>query len=361
MIPPSRAASVQEAKPKKGYPGKTSPATADTTGEGEPKPNNTKSLFLHLAEYIYFDTFAGITMFMSAGMNVAYHKSSNQGNECFSILIPSWNNLPYLKLCIESIKKNSAYPHEIIVHVNEGSDGTIDWLKQQAGISFSHTPQNAGVCYALNIIAAMATTDYILYMNDDMYVCPGWDRYLLEEIQAVGHEHFFISATAIEAVPQSRCSIEGDFGRDIGSFNEEKLLSAYAALPMHDWQGATWPPNVVHKNLWNRVGGYSIEFSPGMYSDPDFSMKLWKAGVRYFKGIARSRVYHFGSVSVKRVQKNGGYYTFISKWGITAATFSKYYLRRGAQYNGILTEPKKSNARSLKSLYKRIRAVFNKK
>ncbi len=29
----------------------------------------------------------------------------------------------------------------------------------------------------------------------------------------------------------------------------------------------------------------SEEFSPGMYSDPDLSMKLWQEGVRYFKGI----------------------------------------------------------------------------
>ena len=37
----------------------------------------------------------------------------------FSILIPTLNNLNYLKLCIKSIKNNSKYNHEIIVHVNE--------------------------------------------------------------------------------------------------------------------------------------------------------------------------------------------------------------------------------------------------
>ena len=35
-----------------------------------------------------------------------------------SILIPSFNNLEYLKLCINSINKNSKYKHQIIVHVN---------------------------------------------------------------------------------------------------------------------------------------------------------------------------------------------------------------------------------------------------
>ena len=49
----------------------------------------------------------------------------------FSIIIPTFNNLNYLKLCIKSIKKNSYFNHEIIVHVNVGADGTIDYLKKK--------------------------------------------------------------------------------------------------------------------------------------------------------------------------------------------------------------------------------------
>ena len=47
----------------------------------------------------------------------------------FSIIIPTLNNLDYLKLCIKSLKKNSSFNHEIIVHVNIGEDGTIEYLK----------------------------------------------------------------------------------------------------------------------------------------------------------------------------------------------------------------------------------------
>ena len=49
----------------------------------------------------------------------------------FSIIIPTLNNLNYLKFCIQSIKKNSKFNHEIIPHVNIGNDGTIDFLKQK--------------------------------------------------------------------------------------------------------------------------------------------------------------------------------------------------------------------------------------
>ena len=49
----------------------------------------------------------------------------------FSIIIPTLNNLKYLKFCIYSIKKNSKFRHEIIPHVNIGDDGTIEYLKMR--------------------------------------------------------------------------------------------------------------------------------------------------------------------------------------------------------------------------------------
>jgi len=282
------------------------------------------------------------------------------GDFVFSIIIPSWNNLPYLKLCIESIRKNSSFKHQFIIHINEGKDGTLEWVKQQPDIDYTFSKENIGVCYALNIARSLLSAEYLLYINDDMYVCPQWDSFLLDEIKTIGHKLFFISATAIEPKAQSSCSIEKSYGTSIENFDEQKLLTEYASLPMKDWQGATWPPNVVHKDIWDLVGGYSIEFSPGMYSDPDFSMKLWQTGVRLFKGIGKSRVYHFGSVSVKRVKKNKGYYTFISKWGITSSTLSKYFLRRGEIYDGPLKEPSFDYYLKLKNLFKRIGAACRK-
>jgi glycosyltransferase involved in cell wall biosynthesis len=49
----------------------------------------------------------------------------------FSILIPSWNNLAYLRLCVESIRRHSAERHQVIVHVNDGSDGSLAWVREQ--------------------------------------------------------------------------------------------------------------------------------------------------------------------------------------------------------------------------------------
>ena len=282
-------------------------------------------------------------------------------NALFSILIPTWNNLEYLKLCIASIEKNSSFTHQIIVHVNEGSDGTLDWIKSQPQISYTYSSENIGVCYALNYSSTLADTEYILYINDDMYVCPLWDKFLYDEIQKIGNKNFFLSATAIEPKAQSKCSIEKNYGFNINDFNEEKLLAEFKSLPMEDWYGATWPPNIVHKSIWELAGKYSVEFSPGMYSDPDFSMKLWQMVIREFKGVAGSRVYHFGSVSVKKVNKNNGYYQFISKWGMTQGTFSKYYLKRGKPYDGLLEDPQTPAVLKLKSGFKQFLTVFKSK
>ena len=276
----------------------------------------------------------------------------------FSILIPSWNNLPYLQLCIESIRKYSSHTHQILVHVNEGADGTLAWLQLQTDIGYTHSQVNIGVCYALNALRSLVRTNYILYMNDDMVACAGWDEVLYNEIKRIGHSQFFLSATTIEPKAQSACSIEKNYGEDFSSFNPQKLLNEYRQPAFADWSGATWPPNVVHKDVWDLVGGYSTEFSPGMYSDPDFSMKLWQAGIRLFKGMGESRVYHFGSVSVKRVKKNKGYYRFISKWGITSGTFTKYYLQRGKAYKEELSQPQLSFVVRFKNKLKRIIAVY---
>ncbi len=252
----------------------------------------------------------------------------------FSILIPSWNNLSFLKLCIESIEKNSAYKHEILIHVNDGSDGTLEWVRQK-GYKHTHSEENIGVCYALNGLRPLATTDYIMFMNDDMYVCPGWDTALVEEIKRIGHKMFFLSSTLIQPRPFFCKSViaPANYGETVEGFDEERLLREYATLPHGDWMGATWPPNVVHKDLWDLVGGYSIEFSPGMYSDPDFSAKLWMAGVRLFKGVDRSRVYHFEARSTHRIVKNDGSLQFLRKWGITSGSFIRDILHRGEPFD----------------------------
>lgn len=260
-------------------------------------------------------------------------QQSDTTNPLFSILLPTWNNLPYLQLCIKSIQKNSHFDHQIIVIINEGKDGTANWVKSQ-NLDYVYASENIGICLGLNAARSLAKAKYICYFNDDMYACPNWDLPLKQEIDQIGHNDFFISATMMEPTDTGNpCVIIQNYGDNLDNFKEQKLLNEYNKFQKLDWQGATWPPNVVHIDLWDLVGGYSIEFSPGMYSDPDFSRKLWEVGVRYFKGIGTSRVYHFGSKSTGKVKHNKGKKTFLLKWQMSSNEFTKKVLKRGQIYD----------------------------
>ena len=259
----------------------------------------------------------------------------------FSILIPTFNNLNYLKTCLESISKNSYFKHDIIVHVNEGTDGTIEYIKKN-NIKYTHSKKNIGLCSSINIASKLSSTNYILYSHDDMYFCPEWDQILINEIKKINHENFYICGTMIQP---NGAHISLDCGDTIENFNEKKLLQNYKKFNYFDHQGSHFAPHVVTKKIWNYVGGFSEEFNPGIASDPDFNMKLWKKGIRIFKGLNDFKVYHFGSKTTRKnveIKKNKGDITFIKKWGISVKFFKKYYLKTNTQYKGPLTEPKKN-------------------
>ena len=256
----------------------------------------------------------------------------------YSIIIPTFNNLEYLKLCLMSIKKNSKYEHQIIIHVNQGSDGTIQYVKNNKFLhSFSEI--NEGVCAAFNKGAKKATNKYLVLAHDDMYFCPNWDSVFLNEIKNIKETNFFLSGTMIQPF---NGHINLDCGRNFNDFNENLLLENYNKIKINNFQGTHWQPSLIPKKTWNSVSGFSEEFSPGLGSDPDFNMKLWKIGVRLFKGLSECRVYHFSSVTLRKKSWNNGAKTFLKKWGITIKFFRKYYLRTHKDFDGPLTEPKKN-------------------
>ena len=261
----------------------------------------------------------------------------------FSILIPSFNNIKYLELCINSLKKNSKYDHQIIVHINIGDDGTIEYL-DNINIEYTHTKYNSGICEGINKAASLAKFKYFLYAHDDFYFCPNWDVILEKEIDIIGHNNFYLSGTMMHSG-----QIPFDCGSKVNTFDEKKFLDNYKNFNHYDFQGSTWAPTLVHRDTWNKVGGFSEEYFPGTGSDPDFNMKLWNNGIRIFKGINNFKVYHFGSIVLrkdnKKISNNKKYGStgakiFLLKWGITIKFFKKFYLKSDIEYSGSLREPK---------------------
>jgi len=261
----------------------------------------------------------------------------------FSILIPTLNNINYLKICINSIKKNSKYNHEILVHSNNSIDQTSSFLKDN-NIKEIKSDKNYGLCTALNQLAEQAKNDFLLFLHDDMYICPDWEDALINEIKLHNHVNFYLTGIMIE---KTNGHINYNFGNTYLDFNEKKLLEEFKLFPYNDIQGSDKNPSLIHKSIWQKVNGMSEEFNPGDGSDPDFIYKLWLLGIRIFKGLNNFRVYHFGSITTRKnesIKLNDGTKIFLLKYGFTPNYFRKYYLRNNKLniYNGPLNNPKLS-------------------
>ena len=260
----------------------------------------------------------------------------------FSILIPTFNNLEYLKICINSLKKNSYFENQIICHVNIGEDGTKNFLKKN-NIEFSYTGYNAGICEGINKAAKLSKFQYYLYAHDDFYFCPEWDLILFNEVKKIGHKEFYLSGTMM-----NEGQISFNCGNTPDEFDENKFLNEYKNFNYYNFQGSTWAPSLVHSDVWKKVGGLSEEYFPGTGSDPDFNVKLWNLGIRIFKGINDFKVYHFGSTVLRKKKKSiskknygsKGAKIFLLKWGFTIKFFKKYYLKSNTRYENPLKDPK---------------------
>ncbi len=274
----------------------------------------------------------------------------------YSILIPSWKNKPYLQNCIEGIIKNSRLNFEIIVFLNEDCPDSRMWLESLADkrIQILSDNENIGICLALNKARSYIRSEYILYMNDDMYPLENWDTAMMERMKLLENQAY-ISATMVEPKETGNsCVLVADFGDSLENFRKEDLEKSVDSLHRADWQGATWPPSLLHVSLWDAVGGMSIEYSPGYYSDPDLSMKLYQAGLREFIGLGSSLVYHFGKKTTSKIPNASGKSKFLYKWGMSVSQFYKTILLLGQPYTGALKSNKKikkSLAQSLKKIW----------
>mgnify|MGYP001218052989 FL=1 len=258
----------------------------------------------------------------------------------FTILIPTYNNLKYLRLFCESIKINSNFSHQLIFHINDGSDGSYDYINNNK-YQFTHSKTNIGLCSSIKEASKLIKNQYVLYAHDDMYFCKNWDKFLIEEVQKQNNNLFYFSGTNIS---YKDGILNFDCGNTPENFDQIKFDNFCEKDNSPDLQGSHWAPHLIHRDLWTKVEGFSIEFDPGDGSDPDLCMKLWNEGVRTFKCISRFKVYHFGSVTTRKrdININNGTKKFLLKFGFNPRFFRKYYLRGDGKikYLGPLDDPK---------------------
>ncbi len=226
------------------------------------------------------------------------------------IIIPTLNNPLHLELALKSIEKNSFYKHSIFVFFNNAiyaheldaiANRTLFEHKYQWGAHSS----NAGIAYAVNQATSWGEDKHIYLMDDDMYLTEGWDVQLMDFVTQndLGREEpLFVCSTMIEPESSAIHSMPGNFG-NIDTFEEERLVVAAKNMLKLDPVVNTYQPVLIDRATWEKVGGYSEKFFPGIGTDDDLAKKFYDEGCRNFVGCPSSLVYHFQSVSTNRINR----------------------------------------------------------
>ena len=256
-----------------------------------------------------------------------------------SIIVLTYNNLSYTKLCLDSIFKLTAYPnYEIIIVDNKSTDGTREYLetinKSNSGkVKVILSDTNLGFAGGNNIGIRAASGEYIMLLNNDTIVSRGWLTNLLKHLEK-----------------DPNLAMVGPVTNSIG--NEAKILVRYTSLQeldrfAHEYtythQGQLiLDPNVlalfstlVRKEIF-QTGLLDEHYGIGMFEDDDLALRVKKEGFRI--AIAEdSFVHHFQRVSFKTLGegvenelflRNKQY--FEKKWG---TQWEKHCFRQGITWD----------------------------
>jgi len=99
-----------------------------------------------------------------------------------SIITAVHNQLAVNRVFLDTLKKNTSLPYELIIVDNHSTDGSLE-LFEQAGATIIRNPQNH--CYpdSQNMGMKVATGDYFAFLNNDIYLAPNWDKQALTAMQ----------------------------------------------------------------------------------------------------------------------------------------------------------------------------------
>ncbi|MBM3501196.1 MAG: glycosyltransferase, partial [Armatimonadetes bacterium] len=208
-----------------------------------------------------------------------------------SIIIPVWNQLEHTRLCLDSLREHTAYPHEIIVVDNGSDDGTPECLAEQADVTVIRNDRNEGFIKACNQGLRASAGDYLVLLNNDTVVTRGWLEGLLSIAEwdpAVG--------------------LAGPVSNNVSG--PQQIPTGYSSLAaMHEWAAEYTRAHAGHlveaerligfclfikRDLLDHIGFLDERFGIGLFDDDDLSLRTRRAGYRlvYTHGVF---VHHFGN------------------------------------------------------------------
>ena len=218
-----------------------------------------------------------------------------------SIIILAYNQFHYTKKCIESIIKNTNAFFEIILVDNGSTDGTSAYLESELTplitggmLRIIRNDNNHGFAAGNNQGISIARGEYILLMNNDIVVTPGWLESLVScaerdpRIGIVGPMSNSVSGPQlVKNVPYNINNLDGldDFAEEFSRRNagRAKRFLRVVGFCM-----------LIKRAVVDKIGGLDSRYGLGNFEDDDFSLRAALAGFESWMA-GDCFIHHFGS------------------------------------------------------------------
>jgi GT2 family glycosyltransferase/tetratricopeptide (TPR) repeat protein len=211
-----------------------------------------------------------------------------------SIIILGFNQVEYTKKCIETIREHTKQAYELILVDNGSHDGTEAFFRSVPGAKVIRNAENLGVSKGWNQGMRIATGEYLLILNNDIIVGPGWLENMVrlaESDAAIGmvgpRSNYIAGPQIVPAVPYKKIE---DIQPFIKKWQKENELSC------EEWGFIKGFSLLIPRRVFDKVGFFDERFGKGNFEDDDYCLRVRYHGFK--TSIAHdSFIHHFGSVS----------------------------------------------------------------
>ncbi|MBI2871271.1 MAG: glycosyltransferase family 2 protein [Candidatus Omnitrophica bacterium] len=235
------------------------------------------------------------------------------------IIIPVWNNFALTRRCLKSILKHTGVPIQLILIDNASAPPTRDFLldfktRTPVPLQLIRNVENLGNIKAVNQGIAASGAPYLLILDNDTRVFPGW----LEGMIAAARSSEDIGLVN----PQSN-----SLGSRKPWYRSWDTVARRAALEekndVLETATATGFCMLVKRALVERIGGWCEDYGLGYFDDEDYSLRAARAGFRCVQARG-AFVYHEEQASFRKMKRARQ-----KLWAHNRALFEGRYGRSG--------------------------------